>query len=380
MKIRLAQFIWLAVIAGFFLSGCSEEEGLNDLGTVEPRIVDFGIQGLDVNSTVDQDTLTIRAKVPPYADINSMVPIVETSYGASVTPSPGQAVDFSSPVAFTVENNGTTRDYTAHVTYGGLDKKSTRLLLIGTSDAASEISNGDEAAATNWGLSSFDKAQYMSFNQLANNSAVLDSIDVVWWHYDAEPELPDGALADAAITALVDYRDRGGSIYLSGFATQYTETLGIVPEGKGPNEVGGAPQEFENPDPWGISFKGYASHDIFQGLRKADGYDYPAAFLISADTWRKDNKAWWVVVDNPDAFPDNGIGYCSTEWDGDRNVLIILAEFPGSESQGSCIAFSAGAYDWYTSHDVENTYMDNIHQITENILLYLATISAEIGQ
>ena len=96
---------------------------------------------------------------------------------------------------------------------------------------------------------------------------------------------------------------------------------------------------------------------------------YAASYLISGGTSRKDNKTWWVVSEG---FPeDKGIALAGTEWDPDREVLIIMAEFPGQNGTGTTMCFGAGAQDFF-SKEGDNSFKDNLLKLTENVLVYLA--------
>jgi hypothetical protein len=368
-RILLLFFILLV-----FFASC-DESGINDLPQLQPELVEFKVTNPEAIGEINHESGTVSLKVPVYADIKNLVPDIHVSYGSKITPESGTPIDFSSPVMFTIENGSLTKTYTVTVEAGALDTKSARILVLGTGDNANTISNEDEKAAALWALNTFDLAQYVSFNALKANPSILNEIDAIWWHFDTSYELPGGnfVLPDIAydediVTALKNFRNNGHGLYLSGFATQYLKTLDIVSAAGNPDEQGGAPVDFANNDNWGISFKGHEDHPIFEGLRTKEG-EPDVAFLISGGASRKDNKSWWVVIDED--FP-YGIDLASTEWDKDHNILVLIAEFPGTETQGKVIGCSAGAYDWY-SVSGENTYMDNIKKITENILLYTAT-------
>ena len=372
MNTRKLQLLLLSILMIF---GSCDESGLNDLPQMEPELVEFKVTNPEAVGEIDHENGTVLLKVPIYADITSLIPDIHVSYNSTVTPASGTAVDFTSPVTFTIENGGLSKEYTVTVEPGALDTKSARILVIGTADNVNSIANADEKAAALWTLSTFDLATYSSFSALKSNPSVLDEVDAVWWHFDTSYELPGGnfVLPDIAfdadvVAALTSFRNNGGGIYLSGFATQYLKTLEVVSAAGNPDEQGGAVADFDNPDNWGISFAGHEDHPIFKDLRKKEG-ESDVAFLISGGASRKDNKSWWVVI-NED-FP-YGVDLASTEWDKNHDILVLIAEFAGSETQGKVIAFSAGAYDWY-SVSGENTYMDNVKKITENILLYTAT-------
>jgi hypothetical protein len=368
------KILLLMIMAWLVYTGC-DESGVNDLPQIEPELVDFKVTNPPAEGEVDREAGTVLLKVPVYADITKLIPDVHLSYGSTITPASGTEVDFSSPVTFTISNGGLSKSYTVTVEAGALDTQSARIAILGTADNLASITNADEKAAAQWTINTFKLAKYVSFNTLKANPSVLDDIDAIWWHYDTSYELPEGnfalpsvAMEAEIVTTLINFRNNGGGLYLSGFATQYLKTLEVVAAEGNPDEQGGAVADFENADNWGISFKGQKNHPVFEGLRTKDD-DEEVAFLISGGAWRKDNKSWWVVI-NED-FP-YGVDLASTEWDVNHDILVLLAEFPGSESQGKVIGFSAGAYDWYSAQG-ENTYMDNVKKITENILLYVAT-------
>jgi hypothetical protein len=362
------------IFAASILLSC-DESGMNDLPQIKPSLVEFKVTNPIAVGEIDQQSSTVLLKVPVYADIKKLVPDIHVSYGSKITPASGAAIDFTAPVTFTIQNGSLTKAYVVTVEPGALDTKSARILVLGTSDNINGISNPDEKAAAAWAINTFELAQYISFNALKSNPSVLNNIDAVWWHFDTSYELPGGnfVLPDIAydneiVSALKNFRNNGGGIYLSGFATQYLKSLDVVVAEGNPDEQGGAPADSSNPDNWGISFKGQEDHPVFKDLRTKDG-ESDVAFMISGGASRKDNKSWWVVI-NED-FP-YGVDLASTEWDKNHDILVLLAEFPGMPQQGKVIAFSAGAYDWF-SVSGENTYMDNVKKITQNILLYAAT-------
>jgi hypothetical protein len=367
------KLFWLFTLL-LLVSAC-DESGIHDLQQIDPELVEFKVTNPEAIGTLDRENGTVLLNVPIYADITQLIPDIHLSYGSVVSPPSGEPIDFSNPVQFTIQNGPLTKTYTVTVEAGALDTQSARIVVLGTADDLASITNEDEKAAASWTLSTFKLAKYVSFNALKANPNTLDEVDAVWWHYDTSYELEEGNFAlpgivfdPEIVTSLINFRNNGGGLYLSGFATQYLKTLEVVPSEGNPDEQGGAPAEFENADAWGISFKGHTEHPIFEDIRTKDGDD-EVAFLISGGAWRKDNKSWWVVINEDFPF---GVDLASTEWDKNHDILVLIAEFPGSEAQGKVIGFSAGSYDWFSGKG-ENTYMDNVKKITENILLYVAT-------
>ncbi|WP_462319388.1 DUF4960 domain-containing protein, partial [Marinilabilia sp.] len=188
---RINKIISVFLLGLVLFSSCNEE-GMNDLPAIDPEMIEFAFEGLTATGELDRENRTVFVEVPLYVDITSLVPDLHLSYGSTVTPAPGEPVDFSNPVDFVIKNGDKTVTYTVTVELGAMDTKSTRLLVLGTADNVSDLENLDERTAAAWALNTFDRAQYMSFNQLSTNTAVLDETDVVWWHYDTTYELPEG--------------------------------------------------------------------------------------------------------------------------------------------------------------------------------------------
>lgn len=362
----------LFILAGLLvLFNACDLDNINELGTVEPELVEFRFAEFpSLPGTVDRDAATVTIEVPNNADLSQLTLDVEPSLGAMVDPPNGTVLDFSTAQhSITISNNGVSKSYNVTAVRGGLDATTAKLLVIGLADSPDALENEDEKFAVNWALETFTFGQYASFDQIANDPSILDGINVVWYHADTSPDIPPAALSDGFINAMQSYYQNNGQIYLTSFAVQMLEPLGIVGEGEGPNETGGAPTDFDNPDNWGISYVGDEDHPAFKNLPQAGDKSYAASYLISGGASRKDNKTWWVVSEG---FPEErGISLAGTEWDPDREVLILMAEFPGQNGAGTAMAFGAGAQD-FVSAEGENAFINNLFRLTENILVYLA--------
>ncbi|MCH5684440.1 DUF4960 domain-containing protein [Niabella sp. W65] len=82
---------------------------------------------------------------------------------------------------------------------------------------------------------------------------------------------------------------------LTTYATRYVEALGIVPQGRGPNNAFG---DFGNAgfieqnNNWGISFRTRESHPVFAGI---ETYEPGKAWLLEKGTFRQNHTAWWFL-------------------------------------------------------------------------------------
>lgn len=86
----------------------------------EKSILMFYFDELECEGLIDEITHKIDCYVPDETDVTALVPIIEVSEGATVSPASGEAQDFSAPVIYTVTaQNGTTAEYTVTVIVEG---------------------------------------------------------------------------------------------------------------------------------------------------------------------------------------------------------------------------------------------------------------------
>ena len=86
----------------------------------EKSILMFHFDEPECDGLIDEITHKIECYVPAGTDVTELVPIIEVSEGATVSPDSGEAQDFSAPVIYTVTaQNGTTAEYTVTVIVEG---------------------------------------------------------------------------------------------------------------------------------------------------------------------------------------------------------------------------------------------------------------------
>lgn len=74
----------------------------------------------DVEGVIDEFSKTVTVQMPQGTDVTELVPTIEVSEGATVSPASGEAQDFTNPVSYTVTaQNGTTAVYTVTVIVEG---------------------------------------------------------------------------------------------------------------------------------------------------------------------------------------------------------------------------------------------------------------------
>lgn len=341
-------------------------------------IKSFTING--VVATVNDVSKTITMTLPEGTDLKTLKPIIEVTEGVSISPASGATIDFTNAVTFVVTSNGKSVNYTANV---GVPVTGLVVAFLGTAATRAEITNMDEITAADWFFSTFSGAKYISFDSI-QNGVDLSTVDVIWWHFDSAANLPALAYKPAVTTALKNFRSNGGNLLLTSFASQYVDALGIVPSGKGPNNVFGdfPPNGFVDGNSWGMSFVGHENHPIFEGLTT---YETGKANLLQSGTFRLNHTAWWFVPEwggyvNGEGWRNQtgGTNLASEAWDNSLDGRVTIAEFPNTGTDKNVIVISMGAYDWYNETNSSgvpsqaNEFINNIKLLTQNSINYLA--------
>lgn len=341
-------------------------------------IKSFTING--VAATVNDINKTINMTLPEHTNLTALKPIIEVTEGVSISPASGQTIDFTNAVTFVITSNGKNVNYTANV---GVPVTGLIVAFLGTAATRAEITNMDEITAANWFFSTFSGAKYISFDSIQNGTD-LSNVDVIWWHFDSAANLPAIAYKPAVITVLKNFRANDGNLLLTSFASQYADALGIVPSGKGPNNVFGdfPPNGFVDGSSWGMSFAGHENHPIFEGLTT---YESGKANLLQSGTFRLNHTAWWFIPEwggyvNGEGWRNQtgGTNLASEAWDNSLDARVAIAEFPNTGTNKNVIVISMGAYDWYNETNSSsvpsqaNEFINNIKVLTQNSINYLA--------
>ena len=344
--------------------------------TIANPITSFKIG--DVAGVINNVAKTISVVLPDGTDLSALQPTIVLSEGVTITPVSGSTIDFSSPITFTVTNGTVSEVYTVTVSTPVVGIE---VAFIGTASSREAITNMDEKTACDWLFANYGGARYLSFTEIVAG-ADLSTIDAIWWHYDSEQTLPNGALNPVVTAALRSYRTNGGNLLLTTFASQYVDALGIVPAGKGPNNVFGdrLPGGGVDNNSWGMSFVGHESHPIFQGL---ETFQTGKANLLQGGTYRLNHTAWWFLPEWG-GYGDGagwrsqtgGTNLASEAWDDALNGRVTIAEW-NTAGNPNVVIISMGAYDWYNEADASgnpsqpNAFITNIQNLTQNSLNYL---------
>lgn len=229
---------------------------------------------------------------------------------------------------------------------GGLHAQ--RIALLGE-EPALEAMPAETRAAYDWARSVYS-ADYVSFEQVRANAAILNNYAGAWWHHTSSQTIPP-----SAANPVVAYRIRvsiqsGRGLLLSGFAPRYAVNLGF--ETNGPNETSANPATTAE---WGFQ-KELIPHPIFRNL--------PNTFATTSPGLASANRlSWWT---NPAQF--SGRWLADTEWNGG---IVTVGEY--TPDRGRVIVVGAGAFQWdYPAQT--NGNRPNLELFACNIINHVATI------
>ena len=345
------------------------------------RITRFVLNGL-YNGTINQVNNTINVTVPTTVDITNMVPTIEYTDGAVISPAPSIAQDFTSPVVYTLTYMGETFEYEVTVV-----QSDHSYAFLGTATTIDGLSNSDEKTAAEWMLDNIPNSRYVSLESLRDGSVSLGQFTAVWFHYEQNQTLPSIAANKSVTDAIKGYYENGGNVYLSGIACLYSGSLGITPSSYIPNNpfgsFGDAAQVNAPGEKWGIAITGCESHPLYKDLRIDDTtQSWPVVWFIGENiSWRRNIGCPWDLV-SPYAqdwadwsSKTGGTPLASFNWDNDCNEKVAISVFDGVDGgKGTAVLVGAPSYDWYyEQEDVSaNEYYSNIEQLTRNVFDYLS--------
>ena len=163
----------------------------------EAKITSFKLNN-DYIGIIDEENSSILVRIPTTVDIKSLIPTIETTPGATVSPASGQAVDFTNPVEFTVTYQSATTVYTVNV----VQSDSPSAVYVGLASSIDEL-NLEEQEAAKWMLKYIPNAQYLSFDDVRTGRVDLKDCKVMWWHLHIDGGIDSMTKFEAAAPSAV---------------------------------------------------------------------------------------------------------------------------------------------------------------------------------
>ena len=344
------------------------------------RITRFMLNGRYLG-TIDDVNHTISVTVPTTIDITKLIPTIEYTEGATISPESSKMQDFTNPVVYTLTYMNETFTYEVSVI-----QSDHAYAFLGTAETIEGLTNADEKTAAEWMMENIPNSKYVSLESLKDGSTSLNQFTAVWFHYEQTNTLPAIAANKNVTNALKNYYTGGGNVFLSGTACLYTGSLGITPSTYIPNNpfgsFGDAEQVNAPGELWGIAITGCEDHPIYKGVTvDKTTQTWPVVWLIGKEiSWRRNiGCPWDLVAPYTQDWSDwsaktGGTPLASFNWDNDCNEKVAVSVFDGVEGEkGTAVCIGMPSYDWYyEKEDVSaNPYYSNIEKITQNVVDYL---------
>lgn len=348
---------------------------------LEARITKFVLNGR-YNGTIDYTNNKISVTVPTTIDITQMIPAVQYTKGATISPDDSRMQDFTHPVTYTLAYMGETFIYEVSVI-----RSDYAYAFLGTGATIDDLTNADEKTAARWMLQNVPNSRYVSLESLKDANAALNQFTAVWFHYEQTNTLPTITANKNVTNALKTYYAGGGSIFLSGTACLYTGSIGITPAAYIPNNAfgsfGDAGQVDAPGELWGIAITGCEDHPIYKNLTvDKTSQAWPVVWFIGKEiSWRRNiGCPWDLVAPFKQDWADwtaktGGTPLASFNWDNDCNEKVAVSVFDGTkDGKGKAVCIGTPAYDWYYEKEnvSVNSYYSNMEKITLNIVDFLS--------
>lgn len=331
---------------------------------------------------INQEAMTIAVYIPATEDVRSLVPAIEFSPNATVTPASGVAQDFSEPVAYTVVNNSARSVYTVTVTV--IEKP--RALFLGAASNKDDL-DPEALAACNWMISNVPGALYASFADIKNETLDLSECKLMWWHFHRHPAV-DGHdqfidMATEALDAKNQIRafyENGGALLMTRYATNLPSFIGATGDDDWttPNNCWGGNEDSAElcSGPWDFRiYAGQSGHPLYKDIIMGDDANKvlctDAGYYITNSTAQYHIGTDWGGYDDYNAWTTRtGATIIGVGGDG----AIVAWEYPAHDGKGGIICIGSGCYDWY-SYTYGAGYVENYHKniaiMTANAINYL---------
>ena len=322
------------------------------------RITKFILNGRYVG-TIDPVNNTISVTVPTTIDITKLIPTIEYTEGATISPENSKIQDFTNPVVYTLTYMNETFTYEVSVI-----QSDHTYAFLGTAETIDGLTNADEKTAAEWMMENIPNSKYVSLESLKDGAASLNQFTAVWFHYEQANTLPVIAANKNVTNVIKGYYSNGGNIFLSGTACLYTGSLGITPAAYTPNNAfgsfGDAGQVNAPGELWGIAITGCEEHPIYKGVTiDKTTQSWPVVWLVGKEiSWRRNIGCPWDLV-----------APYTQDWE-----KVAVSVFDGIEGgKGTAVCIGAPSYDWYYEKEnvSSNSYYSNIEKMTLNVFNYL---------
>jgi len=212
----------------------------------------------------------------------------------------------------------------------------------------------EEKSAFEWLKSSFPISSVVTFESIQKGKN-LSEFDLLWWHYDANIQLPESSLGSKVINDISGFVKNGKGLFLSLLAAQYVVNLKIEPTP--PNKILKGPWEVKD------------TYKEIKGSHSFSGHPVYAGLFDGVYTWNTKQNYPFAAAYYDGILPVNG-KIIGIGWDyitfneNERHVIEYKV------SKGKCI--TAGSYLYFA--DNKNVYRKHLETFVKNSIGYIAGI------
>lgn len=227
--------------------------------------------------------------------------------------------------------------------------------FIGAGETSGDL-NADAAAAFDLAESNYD-VTYIAIGDIETDGlSAIEGNEVLWWHFDGldgGTDLPPAATTESALNAFNGYVTSGGTMLLSGLASQLATAMEVNSDP--PNWISHG--EVESGDDWGF-YQLDEDHPIFEGLQNP-------FYTVSAGLTFTESLAWF------DEGVFDGTRLASIEVYDPNEPTPITTTGEWEHGAGRMMFVATGAYVF--EYEGNNVYENELHLYTTNIIDYLAS-------
>lgn len=419
---RMMMFVCVGIAAAY-MTACDKNDDCSLDLTGNCMIEELSLDNYE--GTIDLATRSIVVRLPEGHDASRMtVTSLKISDGAKANIAQGQVLNMESAQAIRVSMGDLYMDWNLSIlhdeakilsfvvndTYTGVineEDKTITVYVPGSVDvktivptievspkalfvgAASDMSKLDPEAqaACSWMLANVPESMYASFADVQSEQIDLSECKIIWWHYhkDGGVDGHDAFVANApealaATNQLRTFRENGGALFLTRYATNLPSFIGVTgdDEWTTPNNCWGQNEDGAElcGGPWTFRiFDGQNGHPLWQNLIAGDNaqevYCTDAGYHITNSTAQYHIGTDWGGYDDHAAWEARTGGkILGVGGDG----AVVAWEYPATDGKGGIICIGSGCYDWY-SYTYEAGYQENYHRniaiITQNAFNYL---------
>ena len=375
---RMMMFVCVGIAAAY-MTACDKNDDCSLDLTGDCMIEELSLDNYE--GTIDLATRSIVVRLPEGHDASRMtVTSLKISDGATADIAQGQVLNMESAQAIRVSMGDLYMDWNLSILHD-----EAKILSFVVNDIYTGVINEEDKTITVYVPGSVDVKTIVPTIEVSKKALFVGAAsDMSKLDPEAQTAcswmLANAPEALAATNQLRTFRENGGALFLTRYATNLPSFIGVTgdDEWTTPNTCWGQNEDGAElcGGPWTFRiFDGQEGHPLWQNLIAGDntqevyctdaGYhitNSTAQYRIGTDWGGYDDHAAWEARTGGKILGVGGDG------------AVVAWEYPATDGKGGIICIGSGCYDWY-SYTYEAGYQENYHRniaiITRNAFNYL---------